>query len=172
MHDGAADLRGPGVLFTGVYGASGVPDYGEGALYYVVMSCTALLPGASSGPQETSRLEKSHAPSDTWETEAKSVAMRSKMSVLEKYSVSEEDMAAVLEVDPARLRQTMARKSKGAVVYIYIYIYIYICIIYIYIYIYCVYYITLYHIHIYYISYIILCQILLCYIMLYYIMLY
>mmetsp|Transcript_17244 Transcript_17244/g.51677 ORF Transcript_17244/g.51677 Transcript_17244/m.51677 type:complete len:659 (-) Transcript_17244:273-2249(-) len=115
MHDGAADLRGPGVLFTGVYGASGVPDYGEGALYYVVMSCTALLPGASSGPQETSRLEKSHAPSDTWETEAKSVAMRSKMSVLEKYSVSEEDLAAVLEVDPARLRQTMARKSTGAV---------------------------------------------------------
>jgi len=109
--DGVEDLQGSGVLFAGVYHASGVPDHGEGALYYVVMSCSGLLPGAFSGPQETNRLEKSQAPAVAWEAQSKSAAMKSKLAVLKKYGVSEADMAGVLEVDPARLRQAMMLSS-------------------------------------------------------------
>jgi len=106
------DTIGSGVLFAGLHLASNVPDMGDGATYSVSMSCSGVLPGAESGPRETARKERAAAVQQAWEPQAKTAALRTKLAVLRKYGLSEEDMAGVLDVDPAKLRQALLLASE------------------------------------------------------------
>jgi hypothetical protein len=112
---------GPGLIFAGVYSVAKLPKLGDGALYWVKVSCTGGMHAFTAGEQETDKLLEVHEydPSIGEKVTADSrstdkLALKSRIALLRKYGMTEVDMAKVLQVDVQLLRQVTLNRSDTA----------------------------------------------------------
>jgi len=104
-----------GLVFAGLYSASGVPWEGDGTRFWVKASCNNILPGSSSehqGALTSPQIVQEQAVDDVLR-DMVATRIRRKVELMQKYNVQAEDMAELLEVDPGTLKSRVL--NQGAI---------------------------------------------------------
>jgi len=108
-----ANQRNQGLVAVGVHSAKQIPWVCKGAKFSVVVRCVGIMDGFPDEPKQTKWLAE--VPEEGSESMTKSTtavnSMKSKLALLKKYNMSEEDMANVLQVDRDRLHDDLVTLS-------------------------------------------------------------
>uniref|UniRef100_A0A7S2Q861 C2 domain-containing protein n=1 Tax=Zooxanthella nutricula TaxID=1333877 RepID=A0A7S2Q861_9DINO len=111
-----ANLRSEGVFFAGVHSASRLPTKPEGTLYWVAVHCSRLIKTFHHHEAKATP----HSPTEPKDTAGQgaeqedSADLEERLAILKKYKMTEADMAAVLQVEPASLHEAMKASDRAS----------------------------------------------------------
>lgn len=108
------DPNGSVYIFAGVYNCSHVPQMKDGTKFWVEVNCDGAWNSPGGSPIRMSEKLSQHGAN--WLNQDRAVRealLRKKLGLLQKYNVSSEDVAQILEVDPSQLEAITEKQSLG-----------------------------------------------------------